>query len=133
MMKYLLHTTVILISCLFFTCKSEEPKPEELALQAAKAYYDQLVNGDIDSYVEGSLHGDSISPAYRQQLVLNMQMYIEKLKKSHQGIAYIEALRATADTASHTANAFLAIHFADSIREEIAVPMLEKDGIWYLK
>lgn len=132
-MKHLIYIIALFLSFSFLACTSEEPKPEELALQAAKAYYDQLINGDYDSYVEGSLQGDTISPVYRQQLVLNMQMYIEKQKKSHQGIVSIEALRATADTASHTANAFLALTFGDSIREEITVPMIEKGGIWYLR
>lgn len=133
-MKHLLHITLLLLSITFLSsCKDQGPKPEDLALQAAKVYYEQLVNGDINSFVEGSLKGDSISPAYRKQLVLNMQMYLETINKSHRGIKAIEAVRATADTATHTANAFLAISFGDSIREEIVVPMVEKDGIWYMK
>lgn len=57
------------------SCRKDEVRPEDIALQAAKVYYDQLLRGDYDAYVDGTLHGDSVPPAYRRQLVLNMQMF----------------------------------------------------------
>lgn len=114
-------------------CKNDEPKPEEVALQAAKVYYDQLLHGDYDAYVEGTLKGDSVPPAYRQQLLLNMQMYVEQQKREHKGISEVKALRAVHDSATHTVNAYLGLHYADSVREEIVVPMVEKNGVWYLR
>lgn len=122
------------ISFLLFSCsKSEEVKPEDVALQTAKVYYDQLLNGDYDSFVAGSLQGDSVPEAYRKQLVLNSQMFVERLRKEHQGIDSIIPLRANGDSASHTASAFMAFCFADSTREEVVVPMIEKNGVWYLR
>lgn len=116
-----------------------EVKPEELALQAAKAYYEQLIHGDYEAYVEGTLHGDSIPQAMRQQLVLNMQMFMEKQRLEHRGIDSVSALRAVCDTVKLpndslvlTANAFLTVCYSDSTKEEIVVPMIEKKGIWYL-
>lgn len=115
------------------SCSKEEVKTEDIALQAAKTYYDQLLHGDIDSYVEGTLHGDSIPEAYRQQLVLNMKMFLEQQRKNHKGIDSIRTIRATVDSTSHTANAFLTFCYSDSTKEEVIVPMIEKDGVWYMR
>ncbi|MBQ0074851.1 MAG: hypothetical protein KBT34_11740 [Prevotella sp.] len=121
-------------ACMAFTsCKKDIVTPESVALETARMYYDMLLKGDYDNFVDATLHGDSISPVYRQQLVLNAKMFIEKQKKEHDGIDSITAVRATADTASHTANSFLSIYFSDKTKEEIVVPMIEKGGIWYIR
>lgn len=117
----------------FTSCKKDIVTPESVALETARMYYDMLLKGDYDNFVDATLHGDSISPVYRQQLVLNAKMFIEKQKKEHDGIDSITAVRATADTASHTANSFLSIYFSDKTKEEIVVPMIEKGGIWYIR
>jgi hypothetical protein len=126
---------------LFSSCSNKDGmKQEDVALQTAKAYYDQLVNGDYATFVDGTLQNDSIPEDYKAQLILNMQMYIEQQKKAHQGIARVEALRATCDSVKlpndstiMTAQAFLALCFKDSMREEIVVPMVKKNDIWYLR
>ena len=122
-----------LAAMLLASCGKEEVKPEDIALQAAKAYYDQLLAGDYNAFVEGSLKGDSVPPAYKRQLVLNMQMFIERQNNEHKGIVSVKPMRAVADTAHHAAEAFLSITFADSVREEVVVPMVEKNGVWYMQ
>ena len=126
---------------LFSSCSNKDGmKQEDVALQTAKAYYDQLVNGDYATFVDGTLQNDSIPEDYKAQLILNMQMYIEQQNKAHQGITRVEALRATCDSVKLpndstiiTAQAFLALCFKDSMREEIVVPMVKKNDIWYLR
>ena len=120
---------LLLSGLLAASCRKEEVKPEDVALQAAKAYYDQLLQGDYAAYVDGTLKGDSVPPAYRHQLTLNMQMYVERQNAEHKGICKVDALRATLDTVSHTVNAFLFVTYADSTKEEIVVPMVEKNGV----
>ena len=131
----MIRTICTLLSCLALAaaCKKEEIRPEEIALQAAKAYYEQLLHGEYEAYVDGTLKGESMSPAYRQQLVLNMQMYVERQNVEHKGISRVQALRAVYDSSAHTSDAFLAIEFADSTKEEIVVPMVEREGVWYLR
>lgn len=129
-------------------CSDDGPHPEDVALQAAKAYYDQLLHGDYDSFVEGTLHGDTLVPSdFRSQLLLNARQFIEQQQENHKGISSIETVRATCDTITlqgiknhegndstvRIANAFLAIHYADSTREEIVVPMIELRNVWYMK
>lgn len=118
---------------LFSSCKKEDVRQEDVALQAAKAYYDQLLHGDYDSYVEGCLKGDSVAPVYRHQLLLNAQMFMEQQNSEHNGISEVKTLRAAYDSSAHTVDAFLALLYADSTVEEIVVPMVEKNGVWYLR
>ncbi len=118
---------------LLVSCGDNGVKREEIALQTAKVYYDRLLQGDYDAYVDGTLHGDSVPPAYRQQLVLNMQMFMERQEREHGGISTVTPLRAVVDSSTNSVNAFLAIIYADSVQEEIVVPMMERDGVWYLK
>lgn len=115
------------------SCRKDEVRPEDIALQAAKVYYDQLLRGDYDAYVDGTLHGDSVPPAYRRQLVLNMQMFVERQQGEHKGIVSVTPLRAVADSTLNCVNAFLTVAYADSVQEEIVVPMVEKGGVWYLR
>lgn len=123
----------IMVFMSFVSCGDNSVKPEEIALQAAKVYYDRLLQGDYNAYVDGTLHGDSVPPAYRQQLVLNMQMFMERQEREHGGISAVTPLRAVMDSSTNSVNAFLTILYADSVREEIVVPMMEREGVWYLK
>ena len=126
-------TFAISLTSLTSCSKKDDMKQEDVALQTAKEYYDQLINGDYTTFVDGTLQNDSIPADYKSQLVLNMQMYIEQMNKAHQGITKVEALRATCDSVKVskdstvvTAQAFLAICFKDSTREEFVVPMVKK-------
>lgn len=133
-MKKLPFIIIPLCLALLAACSTkEEVKEDELALQAAKAYYDQLLQGDCDSFLEGTLHGDSVPSSYREQLLLNTQMYLEKQRKNHGGISEVRALSAKLDSAKLEVEAFLSVVYADSTKERIVVPMLKKDGIWYMR
>lgn len=138
--KYCIFAIAALVAC------KREPAPEALAMQAAKVYYEQLLQGDCESFVEGTLQGDTIAPSYKEQLVLNMQMYLEQ-QQEHGGLVAVETLRAKCDTivlkgiknhegedsTLRVADAFLAVCYADSTKEEIVVPMIEKAKVWYMR
>lgn len=104
-----------------------------MALQMAKIYYDQLLSGDYASFVDGMSFNDTVVPAYREQLITNMKMYVGQQEKEHQGIKQVIPLRAMRDTANHTVNAFLMMCYNDSAKEQVVVPMVEKNGIWMMK
>ena len=130
MMKKILLGLTLGIA-LFASC-SKEVKQEEIVMQAAKAYYDQLLAGDVNSFVEGTLKGDTLPEDYREQLLLNAQMFLELQQKEHGGIKSIEPVRATCDTTG-LANAYLVLCYGDSTREEIVVPMVRRNDLWYLR
>lgn len=126
---FILSFTLLSLSA----CNKEEIKPEDIALQTAKVYYDQLLNGDYASFVDGMNMNDSVVPAYREQLITNMKMFMGQQEQEHKGINNVQTVRAMADSASHTVNAFLLFTYNDSTKEEVVVPMVERNGIWMMK
>lgn len=122
--------TAFLLAC---SGPSSGPTPEQLAGQAAKVYYDYLLKGDYDAFVDGRYQPDSIPQSYRRQLVDNAKMFVGQQEKEHGGIKSVAVADARADTAHHVANAFLTFTYGDSTREDVVVPMVESKGVWYLK
>ena len=57
-------------------CGSQGPSPADIAGHAAKVYYDRLLQGHYDQFVDGRYLPDSIPASYRGQLVTNMQMFM---------------------------------------------------------
>jgi hypothetical protein len=127
-------------------CSSPEAGQEERVMTTAQKYYEQLVAGDYNSFVEGSLMGqDSVPEVYKSQILLNAQMFMERMQSEHNGIKSVKALRAKVDTIKLrvanepeavkeiVAQAYLSLGFADSTKEEIVVPMVLKNDIWYIR
>ena len=128
---YLLSALFILVlaSC----SKPAEPKPEEVAGRAAKAYYDYLIQGKYDAYVDAFYRPDSIPAIYREQLIVSTKQYVWQMKTDHQGLDSVTIAGAKVDTAKHVGHAFLVLCFKDSTREEIVVPMTLKKGNWMMR
>ncbi len=134
------------ISFMILAACSSEVSQEKRALATAQKYYEQLVAGDYSSFVEGSLMGqDSVPEVYKSQMLLNAQMFMERMQTEHRGIKFVKPLRATVDTIKLrvakepeavkeiVAQAYLSLGFADSTKEEIVVPMVLKNDIWYIR
>ena len=113
--------------------KDSGPTAAQVAAHAAKAYYDQLLQGDYASFVDGRYQPNALPESYRQQLITNAKMFVGQEEKEHQGIKAVAVAGANADTARHVANAFLTLTFGDSSKEEVVVPMVEAKGIWYMR
>ncbi len=120
---------------LFTGCGGKDSGPDaaQLAAQAAKVYYDQLLRGDYESFVDGRYQPTRIPQGYREQLIANAKMFVGQQEKEHKGIKGVAVASAKADTAKHIADAFLTFIYGDSTREEVVVPMVERKGTWYLR
>ena len=70
--------TTVLLAALLHACK-EAPKAEDVAAQTAKTYYEMLMRGDYDLFVDGTYRPDSIPASYREQLVANAK----KIGRAH--------------------------------------------------
>lgn len=124
-------TVPLLMVCA--ACGAPEPKPEELAAEAAKTYYGHLVAGRYAEYVDGLNGPDSIPAGYREQLIANAKMFAAIQQREHQGISAVEVLRAKTDSLSGQTCVYIMLCFGDSAKEEIVVPMVERDGKWLMR
>ena len=125
---------VLIVSCqlLIVNC-STRPDPADVAAQAAKQYYDYLLEGKYEAFIDGQYRPDSIPGSYREQLIMNAKMFMGQQQREHRGIKETRIVNAEADTARHEANVFMVFCYGDSTTEEVLVPMVENKGIWYLR
>lgn len=130
MRKFLFLIIAALAVC---SACTTQPATEEVVAACAREYYDQLVKGNYEAFVDGTFREDSIPPSYREQLIANAKMFMAQQKAEHQGIHAIETNGAKVDMAHHVANVFLTLTYADSTREEIVVPMVCHDKVWYMR
>ena len=128
-MKKLLY--IELLAAIVVACS--KVNPADKAALAAKQYYDYLLEGKYEAFIEGHYMPDSIPQSYRQGLVTNAKMFVGQQQREHRGIKETRVVNAEADTALHTANVFLVFTYGDSTSEEVNIPMIESKGIWYLR
>lgn len=125
--------SLLLCLCLWMGCIGSQPSPEELAGEAAKDYYESLVAGDYEAFLNGRVEADSISADYRQQLMQAYKQFVREQVKAHGGIAEVSLSTAKSDTLQHLMQVFLVFTFRDSVKEEIVVPMIEHNGQWRMR
>jgi hypothetical protein len=113
--------------------KSSEPDAAQLAANAAKTYYEQLLKGDYGSFVDGRYQPTELPENYRQQLIANAKMFVGQEEKEHKGIKSVSVADGRADTAKHVANAFLTFSYGDGTKEQVVVPMVEVKKVWYMR
>jgi hypothetical protein len=110
------------------------PTREELASLAAKGYYDHLVHGEYEQFLEGKeLLPTSDDANFRSQLVENYRRFMAAQQTAHGGIREVRIVRAKTDSLQSYTNVFLTLCFGDSTNEEIVVPMVEKEGRWRMR
>lgn len=123
------------IACFMMLMEAcSSPTREELASLAAKGYYDHLIHGEYEQFLEGKeILAISDDASYRSQLLDNYRKFIAEQQSSHRGIREVRIVRAKTDSLLSYTNVFLTLCFGDSTNEEIVVPMVEKKGRWRMR
>lgn len=128
---YVLSFGLLLVAC--SVGGNELEVIEQRAGTTAHEYYKLLLQEKYEDFVLGMDGGDSLPAAYREQMVANTAMFVKQQRDQHKGIKEFVLSRCVADTASHTAEAMLEIVYADSTKEIVCVPLVERNGNWYMK
>ena len=109
------------------------PSKEELAGLAAKGYYQHLVAGEYEQFVEGRLMADSLPADYRSQLIEGYKQFVAQQLEARKGIQEVTVSRAYTDSLADYTNVLLMLCYGDSTTEEVVVPMVEQNGRWRMK
>lgn len=133
MRKFLVAVCWLLAVVCCLSCSRQEPTPEELAGKAAKAYYDHLLAGDYEAFLQGKADSDSLPSDYRQELLHAYEQFMQEQEKSHGGIVEVALSNARSDSLQQVMQAFLLLTFKDSVKEEIVIPMVLRDGQWKMR
>ena len=112
---------------------SSGPTPEELASLAAEGYYRHLLNGEYEKFMKGKDGLDGMPEDYREQLQAAYKQYMAQQQEVHRAILDVRVSNARTDSSLHVTNVFLVLCYGDSTNEEIAVPMVEREGRWKMR
>ena len=140
-----LGVALLFLALSLTSCKDDGPTNHaDLAAETAKVYYEQLLNGDITAFVDGTAMHVDVVPTYREQLETNMKMFLGQQERDHKGIKSVKKVKGTLtcptdaegqpkDTAHITANAFLIFNYGDNTSEQVVVPMVRVNGTWMMR
>ena len=111
----------------------EEASREDKAKEAAQEYYQALLNGDYQAFLDGRAHMDSIPDSFREQLLTAFKQFMHQQQEAHQGVVSFVPTRVEDDSLLQVMQVFMMVNYGDSTREEIVVPMVEHQGKWMMK
>ena len=106
---------------------------EQQAMEAAQEYYEALLEGNYEDFLNGRAYMDSIPDSFREQLVVSFKQFMRQQENAHQGVESVTPTRAEMDSTLHLMQVFLMVNYADSTHEEIVVPMVEQNGEWKMR
>ena len=129
----LFYFLVTVATLLLFTQCDEDHASEQAAMKLVEDSYTQLFAGNYEGFLSARVGADSLPADYRSELLISYKHYKAQQESVHGGILGFNANRVVIDTAGHTAQVFLFINYADSLKEEIVVPLVENDGEWKMK
>jgi len=130
-MRKLVYLVLLVSLAQWAACSS--PTREELASLAAKGYYQHLIEGDFDHFLEGRVMADSLPDDYRSQLIDGYSQFLAQQVKARGGINEVRISRAFTDSTQQYTSVLLMLCYGDSTSEEVIVPMVEHDGRWMMK
>ena len=106
---------------------------EERAALAARGYYQHLLQGQYEEFLQGRVGADSLPEDYREQLLVGYKQFMAGQQREHRGIREVQVGNARTDSVLHYTSVFLILCYGDSTQEEIVVPMVEHNGRWKMK
>ena len=130
-MRKLVYLVLLVFLAQWVACSS--PTREELASLAAKGYYQHLIEGDFDHFLEGRVMADSLPDDYRSQLIDGYSQFLAQQVKARGGINEVRISRAYTDSTQQYTSVLLMLCYGDSTSEEVIVPMVEHNGRWMMK
>lgn len=116
------------------SCKEKKgPQEGEIAARTAKIYYDHLLKGQYEQFLEGKNLPNKVPENYRKQMIEVYKVFVSRQDSLHQGVDSVTINDAKYSAKHQTANVFLTLHFGDATHEEVLVPMVRKQGTWYMR
>lgn len=125
-----------LASCGHKTAEPEDPSPDSLAVEAgraAKGYYDQLLKGQLDSFVAGLDGTQKATADYKKLQLDNARLFLHRQDTLHQGIKAVEVDSTHFSAKDSTARVFLRLSYGNGTKERVLMPMLIRKGVWYMR
>ena len=134
-MKQVSLSILIAVALLLAACGEKKKNVDQgkLAAKAAKHYYEQLLKGDYEAFLNNENRTNNLPDNYRKQLLLNLKQFVAQQDSVHHGIDSITLGASHFSAKDNTASVFLLFYYGDKITEQVVVPMVEEHGKWILR
>ena len=134
-MKQVSLSILIAVALLLAACgeKKKDVDQGKLAAKAAKHYYEQLLKGDYEAFLDNENRTNNLPDNYRKQLLLNLKQFVAQQDSVHHGIDSITLGASHFSAKDNTASVFLLFYYGDKTTEQVVVPMVKEHGKWILR
>ena len=87
-MKQVSLSILIAVALLLAACGEKKKNVDQgkLAAKAAKHYYEQLLKGDYEAFLNNENRTNNLPDNYRKQLLLNLKQFVAQQDSVHHGI-----------------------------------------------
>lgn len=126
---FLLGAAILFLSC------SEKPQRDfhgEMQA-AAEQYYNLLMDGRYEDFVDGLYSPDSLPEDYRSQLVDAVAQYRVNETQRRGGLEGFQVLGDSLAPDSCSGFVTIQLLFGDKSTEEIILPLVDDQGVWKMK
>ncbi len=118
---------LLLLVLVLFSCKGDVMSQKTVERVACQ-YYTYLVSGNYEAFVDATYRPMPLRESHREELVANAKMFGAANK-----VERVDAVRTEVDMRDSTATAFLRLTYEDGREEVVALPMVCRRGVWYMK
>ena len=134
-MKQVSLRILIAVALLLAACGEKKMNVDQgkLAAKAAKHYYEQLLKGDYEAFLNNENRTNNLPDNYRKQLLLNLKQFVAQQDSVHHGIDSITLGASHFSAKDNTASVFLLFYYGDKTTEQVVVPMVKERGKWILR
>lgn len=134
-MKQVSLSILIAVALLLAACGEKKKNVDQgkLAAKAAKHYYEQLLKGDYEAFLNNENRTNNLPDNYRKQLLLNLKQFVALQDSVHHGIDSITLGASHFSAKDNTASVFLLFYYGDKTTEQVVVPMVKERGKWILR
>ena len=134
-MKQVSLCILIAVAFLLAACGEKKKNVDQgkLAAKAAKHYYEQLLKGDYEAFLDNENRTNNLPDNYRKQLLLNLKQFVAQQDSVHHGIDSITLGASHFSAKDNTASVFLLFYYGDKTTEQVVVPMVKERGKWILR
>ena len=134
-MKQVSLSILIAVALLLVACGEKKKNVDQgkLAAKAAKHYYEQLLKGDYEAFLNNENRTNNLPDGYRKQLLLNLKQFVAQQDSVHHGIDSITLGASHFSAKDNTASVFIIFYYGDKTTEQVVVPMVKERGKWILR
>ncbi len=118
------------------SCKERLTGNEKIIADAkatVEESYKALLNGKYEVFLNNRAESENLPDDYREQLLTSYKQFVANQVKEHGGITSFDISDANIDSIQNLVHVFVVLNYADSIQEEIVVPLIENKGTWKMK